>query len=160
MGDGIEELEAFLVEKRDAREYRRALAVKMALKGYVYDVICAILSVTPGFISQSKKAFSEHGTAGLVLKYKGNPGFLTSEERDEIIRWLKEQKEWNVERLQAHIAETYGVVFQSRQSYYDLFAAAKITWKKAQRVNPRRDPALVEAKKTRSVSSSRSGEMQ
>ncbi len=39
----MEELETFLAEKRDAREYRRALAVKMALKGYAYDAICDIL---------------------------------------------------------------------------------------------------------------------
>jgi transposase len=53
----MEELEVFITEKHDSREYRRALAVKMALKGYEYDVICDILSVTPGFISQSKKAY-------------------------------------------------------------------------------------------------------
>ena len=34
MGADMEELEVFIAEKRDSREYRRALAVKMALKGY------------------------------------------------------------------------------------------------------------------------------
>ena len=77
----MEELEAFLAEKRDAREYRRALAVKMALKGYAYDVICDILSVTPGFVSQSKKAYEEHGVTGLLLKYKGSQSFLCPEAR-------------------------------------------------------------------------------
>lgn len=150
----MEKLEVFIAEKRDSREYRRALAVKMALKGYEYDVICDVLSVTPGFISQSKKAYIEQGTAGLLLKYKGSQSFLRPEERQAVIHWLQEQKEWHVDHLQAHIEDTYDVVFQSRQSYYDLFAAAKITWKKAQRVNPERDPGVVEAKKKRSVSSS------
>ena len=143
----MEELEVFIAEKRDAREYRRALAVKMALKGYEYDVICDILSVTPGFISQSKKAYIAQGTAGLLLKYKGSQSFLRPEERQAVIQWLQEQKEWNVDHLKVHIEDTYDVVFQSRQSYYDLFAAAKITWKKAQRVNPQRDPVVVETKK-------------
>jgi putative transposase len=143
----MEKLEVFIAEKRDAREYRRALAVKMALKGYEYDVICDILSVTSGFISQSKKAYIEQGTAGLLLKYKGSQSFLRPEERQAVIQWLQEQKEWNVDHLKAHIEDTYDVVFQSRQSYYDLFAAAKITWKKAQRVNPQRDPVVVETKK-------------
>ena len=143
----MEELEVFIAEKRDSREYRRALAVKMALKGYEYDVICDILSVTPGFISQSKKAYIEQGTAGLLLKYKGSQSFLRPEERQAVIQWLQEQKEWDVDHLKAHIEDTYDVVFQSRQSYYDLFAAAKITWKKAQRVNPQRDPVVVETKK-------------
>jgi putative transposase len=158
MTSPIEALEAFLAEKRDAREYRRALAVKMALKGYAYGLICDILSVTPGFISQSKKAYAEHGISGLLLKYKGSQSFLSSEARQAISMWLQEQQEWSVDQLTAHIRDTYDVVFQSRQSYYDLFAAAKITWKKAQRANPRHDPALVAAKKKRSVSSLRTGE--
>jgi putative transposase len=149
----IEELEAFLAEKRDTREYRRALAVKMALKGYAYDVICDILSVTPGFVSQSKKAYEAHGVSGLLLKYKGSQSFLQPDERQSVINWLQEQQEWSVDRLKSYIEDTYCVVFQSRQSYYDLFAAAKITWKKAQRANPRHDPTLVAAKKKRSVSS-------
>ncbi len=143
----MEELEVFIAENRDSREYRRALAVKMALKGYAYDIICDILSVTPGFISQSKKAYIAQGTAGLLLKYKGSQSFLRPEERQAVIQWLQEQKEWNVDHLKAQIEATYDVVFQSRQSYYDLFAAAKITWKKAQRVNPQRDLVVVETKK-------------
>jgi putative transposase len=158
MTRSLEELETFLTEKRDAREYRRVLAVKMALKGYAYDVLCDILSVTPGFISQSKKAYEEHGIPGLLLKYKGSQSFLSSEERQAVIAWLEEQQEWNVDQLKSHIQDTYGVVFQSRQSYYDLFAAANITWKKAQRMNPRRDPALVAAKKKRLVNSLSAGE--
>ncbi len=78
---------------------------------------------------------------------------MSSEERQAVIAWLQEQQEWNVDQLKSHIQDTYGVVFQSRQSYYDLFAAANITWKKAQRMNPRRDPALVAAKKKRFVNS-------
>jgi len=50
------DLAAFLEQHRDSREYRRALAVKLALQGYLYQHICALLDVTPGFISQAKKA--------------------------------------------------------------------------------------------------------
>ena len=152
MTPDIEALEAFLAEKRDAREYRRALAVKMALKGYAYDIICDMLSVTPGFISQCKKAYIEHGIPGLLLKYHGSQSLLRPEERQAVLHWLQEQHEWSVDQLKAHIEATYGVVFQSRQSYYDLLAAARITWKKAQRANPRRDPARVAAKQKRAVS--------
>jgi putative transposase len=52
-----------------------------------------------------------------------------------------------VEQLREHVEKEYQVVFQSRQSYYDLLAAAKITRKKAQRSNPKHDTAGVEAKK-------------
>ena len=44
---------------------------------------------------------------------------------------------------------TYGVVFQSRQSYYQLLADAAITYKQAQRSNPKHDPERVAAKKKR-----------
>jgi len=53
---------AFLAEKRDSHEYRRALAVKLALQGYAYEVISNLLDVTLGFVSQSKKAYETQGT--------------------------------------------------------------------------------------------------
>jgi transposase len=77
----------------------RALAVKLALQGYMYDVISDILDVTPGFVSQSKKAYETQGTEGLTLKHKGSQPFLSTEERQTVINWLKTQQEWSVERL-------------------------------------------------------------
>jgi putative transposase len=142
-------LDTFLAEKRDSREYRRGLAVKMAYKGYLYADICAILEVSPGFISQWKQAFETAGVAGLVLKYKGAQSYLDPDERTAVIAWLKAQETWNVDYLKQHLERTYGVLFQSRQSYYELLDAAGITWKKAQRINPAKDPAIVAANKKR-----------
>lgn len=139
----------FLAEKRDSREYRRALAVKLAFLGYRYEAICEMLDVTVGFVSQSKKAYETHGTVGLTLKYQGSQPYLSPSERQAVIDWLKNQQEWSIESLQAHIETTYGVVFQSRQSYYQLLADAGITYKQAQRINPKRDEQLVAAKKKR-----------
>lgn len=143
------DLTAFLAEKRDSREYRRALAVKLALQGYLYEVISDMLNVTPGFVSQAKQAYETQGTAGLTLKYHGSQPFLSASERQAVIEWLKAQPEWSVERLSDHIETTYGVVFQSRQSYYQLLADAGITYKQAQRANPKRDEEQVSAKKKR-----------
>jgi putative transposase len=143
------DLATFLAQKRDSREYRRALAVKLALQGYAYEVISDMLDVTPGFVSQSKKAYETHGTAGLALKYKGSQPYLSASQRQAVIDWLKAQQEWSVERLSAHIETTYGVVFQSRQSYYQLLADADITYKQAQRTNPKRDEQRIATKKKR-----------
>lgn len=143
------DLTAFLAEKRDSREYRRALAVKLALQGYLYEVICDMLDVTPGFVSQAKQAYETQGTVGLTLKYRGSQPYLSASERQAVIEWLKNQQEWSVERLSDYIETTYGVVFQSRQSYYQLLADAGITYKQAQRTNPKRDEQLVAAKKKR-----------
>ena len=141
------DLTAFLAEKRDSREYRRALAVKLALQGYLYEVISDMLDVTPGFVSQAKHAYETQGTAGLTLKYQGTQPYLSAFERQAVIEWLKKEQEWSVERLHTHIETSYGVVFQSRQSYYQLLADAGITHKQAQRANPKRDEERVAAKK-------------
>src|SRR6476661_7048667 len=147
------DLTAFLAEKRDSREYRRALAVKLALLGYRYEAICEMLDVTIGFVSQSKKAYEIHGTTGLTLKYQGAQPSLSASERQAVIDWLKNAQEWSVKRLQEHIETTYGVVFQSRQSYYQLLADAGISYKQAQRTNPKRDEERIAAKKKRLSSS-------
>ena len=142
-----EDLIAFLAEKRDSREYRRALAVKLALQGYLYETICDMLDTSPGFVSQSKKAYETHGTAGLALKYRGSRPFLSPPERQSVIEWLNSQQQWSVERLETYIETTYNVIFQSRQSYYQLLEDAGITYKRVQRANPKRDDELVAAKK-------------
>jgi putative transposase len=144
------DLTAFLAEKRDSREYRRALAVKLAFQGYLYEAISDMLDVTPGFVSQVKKAYETAGTAGLTLKYQGTRPYLAEDERQAVIAWLKAHHEWSVERLHDHLATTYGVVFQSRQSYYQLLAEAEITYKQTQRSNPKHDVERVAAKKKRS----------
>src|SRR5689334_948469 len=113
-----DDLLTFLGDHRDVREYRRALAVKLALQGYLYQAISDMLDVTPGFISQWKNAYETLGTDGLLLKYKGSRPFLSAYQRQEVIHWLKAQQEWSVEHLRTHIETTYQVVFQSRQSYY------------------------------------------
>ena len=51
MAISTDDLDVFLAQKRDGREVKRAIAVKMALKGYLYSTICDILNVTPSFVS-------------------------------------------------------------------------------------------------------------
>jgi putative transposase len=108
-----------------------------------------MLDVTPGFVSHSKKAYETHGTDGLTLKYQGAQAYLSASQRQAVIDWLKGQQEWSVERLSDHIETNYGIVFQSRQSYYQLLKEADITYKRAQRTNPKRDDEQVAAKKKR-----------
>jgi putative transposase len=149
MAISTDDLDVFLAQKRDGREVKRAIAVKMALKGYLYSTICDILNVTPSFVSDWKQAYLATGTDGLLLQYQGSKGLLTSEQRQAVLDWLQMQQSWSVEQLQTYIETNYRVVFQSRQSYYDLLAQAKITHKKAQRTNPKRDDTAVAANKKR-----------
>jgi putative transposase len=43
----------------------------------------------------------------------------------------------------------YDVVYETKKSYYDLFKAAGISWKKTTKLNPKADPDAVAVKKKR-----------
>jgi putative transposase len=68
---------------------------------------------------------------------------LNVEQHQQVLAWLKEKNYWNLEELQTYLEVDYDIVFQSKQSYYDLFAQAGISWKKNQRSNPKKDPEQV-----------------
>ena len=144
-----DDLRDFLKTTHDAREIRRGLAVKMEIQRYEYADICEILDITPGFISSNKKKYLEHGSEGLRLQYKGGTSFLNAEQHAEVVAWIKQQECWSVAQLQDYLITQYNVTYASEQSYYDLFAAAEIVYKRAQPVNPKADPAAIAAKKKR-----------
>ena len=48
----MEELVELIQSNPDSRELKRALAVQMVLKGYVYRQIAEILSVSDSFMAQ------------------------------------------------------------------------------------------------------------
>jgi putative transposase len=140
-------LENFIKNSQDKREIQRAMAVKMLLCGYKHEEIMPILGVSSGFISTWKKAFFKNGVDGLKLGYKGSKGLLNEMQREEVIEWLQTKEKWTLNELEYQIAAKYGVTFASKQSYYDLFEAARIRWKKAQASNPKHDPDKVASKK-------------
>lgn len=86
----------------------------------------------------------------LKSAYKGGKGDLTPIERQAIIQWLIEQKAGDISDLEIHLIEQYDVVFQSRQSYYQLLKEARITWQKGEQINPRQDPEAI-SKKNREI---------
>lgn len=68
---------------------------------------------------------------------------MTSDQRAETIKMLPNKNYWNLEELVAYLDEKYGVIYQSKQSYYDLLSTAGISWKKSQKVNPKVNLELV-----------------
>ena len=48
----LDELNDFIHSKRDAREFKRAVAVQMLIKGYKHREIGESLGVSSGFISK------------------------------------------------------------------------------------------------------------
>ncbi len=49
--------------------------------------------------------------------------------------------------LISYIRETYGIEFKSKQSYYELMSNAGMSWKKTEKVNPKKDEEKVALKK-------------
>ena len=115
----------------------------MVMQEYTYFEIRDVLQVSVGFISKYKQLFKEQGIAGLTLKHQGSTGFLDTSARLAVIEWLQCKNYWNLSELEQHVLDTYNVTFASKQSYYDLFKEAGISWKKTQKRNPKLDLELV-----------------
>ncbi|MDF5718726.1 MAG: winged helix-turn-helix domain-containing protein [Rhizonema sp. NSF051] len=143
----MEELIEFIQATSDSRELKRALAVQMVMQNYNHSTIANILGVSVSFISKWKYIFVEQGIIGLRLKYKGSKSYLDSAQRQIVLNWLKQRNYWHLSELKEYIEDSFSVVFDSNQSYYDLLKDANISWKKTQKKNPRKDAELVAKKK-------------
>jgi transposase len=140
-------LEDFIESDIDARELKRAIAVRMAMVGKSYNEISEILGVSDFFVGYWKKQFETKGVPGIKLGHKGSKGYLTSLQKTEVIEWLKNKKYWDFDELVTYLEREFGVIYKSKQSYYELLSMAKITWKKTQKINPKSDEELVKKKR-------------
>jgi transposase len=143
----IADLTSLINSNPDPRELKRALAVKMSIDGHPDRTIAQLLGVSNNFIRDWKKAFKVEGIDGVKLGYKGAKGKLTTEQREEIIEWLKDKQYWHLDELINHLEDKYDVVYKSKQSYYELFEQGRISWKRSQKVNPKFDEELVKKKR-------------
>jgi putative transposase len=145
----ITELQEFIDKNSNSREVRKGLAIKLVYQGYLYEEIQTIIGVSLGSITGWKQVYEENGIDGLKLKYKGRKSYLNSEQKQEILRWLQTKDYWEIGELEYKLAFEYDVVYETKKSYYDLFKAAGISWKKTTKLNPKTDPDAVAVKKKR-----------
>ncbi len=136
----------FIQGNPDSRELKRALAVQMVMQNYTHSEIGEILRVSVGFVNKWKYAFLEQGIVGLRLKHQGSRGYLNDVQKQTVIGWIKQKNYWHLDELKEYIEDSFGVVYESNQSYYELFKQADISWKKTQKKNPKKDPDLVAKK--------------
>ncbi|MBD6621326.1 IS630 family transposase [Komarekiella sp. 'clone 1'] len=141
------ELQEFIDNRPDAREVRKALAVKLVYQGYKYQEIQTILDVSVGSITSWKLAYKEYGISGLRLNHKGKKSYLSDEQQQEVLSWLQTKDTWELGELEYKLAFEYDVIYESKRSYYGLFDAAGISWKKTTSLNPKADPEAVAGKK-------------
>ena len=123
-------LEDFIASNPDPRELKRAIAMRMREQGFKHRVIQATLGVSSGYISEWEQRYREFGVEGLRLGHKGSSGYLNNAQRQEIIEWLKQEKQRNLEDLVEYIQENYGITYKSLQSYYELLHQAGMSWHK------------------------------
>ena len=128
-----------IIDAPEGREIKRAIAIKMNALGFKTKDICDVLEVSDSFVSKWKTIYENEGANALRLNYKGGTGFLTDFQRQEIISFIRNKPHYNVEDLRDFIETRYGVVYQSKQSYYDLLKEAGLSWHRTQAVNPKRD---------------------
>jgi putative transposase len=128
-----------IIDSEGGREIRRALAVKMILNGFDTEDICDLLNVSDSFVSKWKIIYEDKGADALLSGYKGSKSFLTDTERAEIISYLQSKTHFDTEELRDYMENKYGVIYKSKQSYYELLDAAEISWHKSQKKNPEKD---------------------
>lgn len=128
-----------LIDNGDPREIKRALAVKMLEEGVQRKVIIRVLNISSQFISKWCSAYQQNGASALLLGYIGSEGYLTEKERREIHTYIKQYDTISVEELSKHIKINYGVTYSSPKSYHNLLKEAGMSWKKTEKVNPKRD---------------------
>jgi putative transposase len=106
------------------------------------------LSVSVNFVSKWRLQYNVHGAKGLVLSYKGAKGYLSVEEKEQVLDWIdKQSPQVDRQTLEIYLESEYGVTYRSTRSYYQLLQAAGISYKKRQAVNPKKDEQQVLAKR-------------
>ena len=140
-------VDEIITESRDAREVKRALSVKMGMTGITPTVISQVLNVSLQYVSKWKVIYEMEGAEGLGLGYQGGQSYLSAPEREAVITWINRHETLSVEALRDHLDTEYEVVYQSKQSYYDLLEAGGMSYHKSEKANPKRDEAQVQARR-------------
>lgn len=129
-------LEELIASQPDPRELKRALVVKMRIEGMKHREIQAILGVYSSYISRWSKSYREQGVEGIRLKHKGSTGYLNESERIAVINWIQQKTQRTLWELIDHIESSYGVIYSSLQSYYDLLKNAGMSWHQGRKKVP------------------------
>ena len=139
--------DAIIDEAADARGVKRAVSVKMGQQGFSPAQICQVLNVSPLYVSKWKGPYEAEGAAALRLGHRGSDGDLQKEARHEIRQWIGGQETVSVEAVRDDVEVRYGVVYQSKQSDYDLWEAGGRSDHRSEKGNPKRDEAQVRTRR-------------
>ncbi len=126
-------LDEIINESRDAREVKRAICVKMALNEMPTSQVCEMLNVSPQYVSKWRGTYQAEGAEALLLAHRGSESYLSAEARTTISAWITEHETLSLEAVRDYVEEKYGVVYQSKQSYYDLLELGGMSYHKSEK---------------------------
>jgi putative transposase len=139
----MDRLVQLIEETNDVRELKRALSVKLGEEGMTTEAIGAVLQVTARAVRKWRQRYEQEGVDGLHVRYRGSESYLSVEQRREIEDWLGAQETITVEEVRDEIEARYGIVYQSKQSYYELLDASGLSYHRTEKGNPNRNEAQV-----------------
>jgi len=143
----MHDLDESINEAKDAREMKRAVSVKMSTQGFSPAQICQVLKVSLQYVRKWKGLYEAEGGAALRLGYRGSESYLEEEQRQAIRHWIGARETVSGEALRDYIAEQYGVVYRSKQSYYQLLEAGGMSYPRSEKDHPKREEAQVLARR-------------
>ena len=139
----MDRLAQLIEETTDGREVKRAVSVKLGEEGMATEAIGAVLQVTPRAVRKWRRRYEREGVEGLGVRNRGSESYLSLEQRQEVEDWLGAQETITVDEVRDELEARYGIVYQSRQSYYDLLDASGLSYHQTEKSNPKRNEAQV-----------------
>lgn len=140
-------LDEMITEATDVRELKRALSVKMGQEELTPAVISRLLNVSLQYVSKWKVIYEREGVAGLRLGYQGRASYLTEEQRQAVVEWIRGEATLSVEAVRDYVEACYGIVYQSKPSYYELLEAGDMSYHRSQKQNPKGDNEQVQERR-------------
>jgi putative transposase len=139
----MDRLAQLIEETTDVRELKRAVSVKLGEEGMATEAIGAVLHVTPRAVRKWRQRYEREGVEGLHGRNRGSESYLSVEQRQELEDWLGAQETITLDEVRDEIEARYGIVYQSKQSYYDLLDASGLSYHRTEKGNPKRSEAQV-----------------
>lgn len=84
---------------------------------------------------------------GLGLAYRGKPPYLNSDQRQEVVEWIETHGAITIEGLRDYVESQYDVIYESKQSYYDLLSEGGMSYHRTTATNPKYDEEKVMQKR-------------
>lgn len=143
----MKSIDEIINHSRDAREVKRALCVKMRLNEMATAQICELLNISAQYVSKGNGKYEAEGAEGLELGYLGSASYLSKEARTKVLEWIKGQEAMSLAAVRDYVEAEHGILYQSKQSYYDLLDAAGLSYHKSEKRNPKHDEQQVQERR-------------